>query len=200
MIFKQLGFAAVAMTAAAALATQAGAQATAPLMLTGPVPAGLCSINGDRAIGESTAGKFMASRMQELGAQVKAELEAAQAPIQTDAQALESQKATLSGATYQSRMEALQQRAAALQRTAQVRQRELQDTEGKAVQTIEQQLFPIIQQTAISRHCSLVFNAGALILGNPSIDLTDAAMASLNVKLTSFAIEREHLDQQPGAR
>jgi hypothetical protein len=39
-----------------------------------------------------------------------------------------------------------------------------------------------------------------LILGNPSIDLTDAAMASLNVKLTSFAIEREHLDQQPGAR
>jgi outer membrane protein len=75
----------------------------------------------------------------------------------------------------------------------------MQDTQSKAVQTIEVQLGPIVQQTAIARHCTLLLSAEALVLPNPSIDITDAAMATLNTKLTSFAVEREHLDQQPGA-
>jgi Skp family chaperone for outer membrane proteins len=199
MMFKQLALATVATAVAATFASQAGAQAASPLLITGAVPAGVCSFNGNRAVAESTAGKYVAGRLQELTAQVKAELESQQTSIQTDAQALDSQKATLAQATYQSRAEALQQRYASFQRTEQIRQREMQDTQSKAVQTIEVQLGPIVQQTAIARHCTLLLSAEALVLPNPSIDITDAAMATLNTKLTSFAVEREHLDQQPGA-
>jgi len=200
MMLKQLGLATVAVTVAAAFASQAGAQTPAPLMLTGPVPAGFCSINIDRAIGESTAGKYMTSRLQELNAQANAEIDGQKTPLQTEAQALETAKPTLAAATYQARREALEQRAANLQRTAQIRQRELQDTEGKAVQTIEQQLAPIIQETANSRRCAVVFSQNALVVPNSTADITDAAMAGLNTRLTQFPIEREHLDQQPGAR
>jgi Skp family chaperone for outer membrane proteins len=200
MMFKQLALATVSTAFAAAFATQAAAQAGGPLTISGAVPAGVCSFNGNRAVAESTAGKYVAGRLQELTTQVKAELDAQQTSLQTDAQALDGQKATLAQATYQSRAEALQQRYASFQRTEQIRQREMQDTQTKAVQTIEVQLGPIVQQTATARHCTLLISAEALVLPNPSIDITDAAMATLNTKLTSFAVEREHLDQQPGAR
>ena len=201
MTLRQLGLASVALTAAAVLATQVSAQPARQLMLTGAVPSGLCFVDGDRAIGDSTVGKYLSGRMQELNVQANAELDAVKAPIQTEFQTLETQRPTLAPAAYQSRNEALQERAANFERTRQIRQRELQDTAGQAAQTIEQQLVPIIQQVAIARHCTMVLSATALILPNAAADITDPSIAGLNLKLTSFPIERERLDVgAPGAR
>jgi outer membrane protein len=194
MTFRNIGLASVAMTVAATLATQAGAQSS-PMMLTGPTPAGVCSFNGARAVSDSTVGHYVTQRLNELTTQVRAELDAEQSGIQTDGAALEGQKASLSPAQFQTRGEALQARAVALQHKAQQREQEMQATQRKAVQTIEIALGPIVQQTATERHCTLLLSTDSLILPNPSIDITDSALASLNVKLTQFPVDRVHLDQ-----
>ncbi len=58
-------------------------------------------------IGNSTVGKFVVSRLNQLGTQVQSDLTAQQTAITNDAKALESQRATLS-------QEQLGQRANAL--------------------------------------------------------------------------------------
>lgn len=193
MTSKILGLTTVAL-AAAAFATQAGAQG-APLTLSGATPPGVCSFSGDRAVAESTAGKYVSERLGELSTQVKAELDAEQNGIQTDAATLDSQKASLSQDQYQSQGAALQTRAAALQRKAQQREAEMQATQRKAIQTIEATLAPVVQQVAQGRACTLLISTDALVLPNPSIDITDQVMTGLNAKLTQFPVEREHLDQ-----
>jgi Skp family chaperone for outer membrane proteins len=198
MTLRQLGLASVALTVAAAFASQVGAQAAAPAtapILTGAVPTGICSININRAIFESTAGKYMVSRLNEITAVAKAEVDADRTKLQTDEQAFSAQASALTPQQQQQQAAPLQAREQTLQRKMQIRQRELEDTQNAAERTIANQLLPLAQQAAITRHCTMLLNAEAMIMANPGIDITDSAMASLNVKLTQFPIEREHLDQ-----
>jgi outer membrane protein len=199
MTYKKFAPGLAALAVAAGLAGASGAQGQS-LALTGAAPAGLCSFNGARAVADSTAGRNVSSRLNELATQVKAELEAEQTSIQNDGQTLEAQKSSLSAQTYQSRGEALQARVVTLQKKAQLREAEMQATQRKALQTIEQALAPVVQQTATERHCTVLLSADSQVLPNPSIDITDAALASLNAKLAPFPVEREHLDQGQAAQ
>jgi len=198
MKLKQVASASVAMTAVLAFAAQAAAQ-TAPV-ITGPVIPGICVFNPARAIGASTVGKYVTGRLNELGGQVNAELQAEQAQLQADAKALEAQRATLTQAQLQARAEPLQTRAAAFQRKVQLRDREMQETQSHAIQQIAQQMGPIVVQTFTQRGCSVLLNADSLSLYVPGAELTDSVIAGLNVKMQTLLVERVHLDQGvPGA-
>jgi len=197
MKLNQVASTAVAMTAVLAFASQAAAQA-APV--TGPVVPGVCVFNPARAIGASTVGKYVTGRLNELGGQVNAELQAEQAQLQADAKTLEAQRATLSQAQLQAKAEPIQARAAAFQRKVQLRDKEMQETQAKAVQQIAQAMAPIAQQTFVQRGCSVMINTEALYLYVPGAEVTDTVIAGLNVKLQTMQVERVHLDQAvPGA-
>jgi outer membrane protein len=200
MKLNKLAAASVALTAVVAFAAHASAQTAAPPVVTGPVLPGICVFNPGRAVGASTVGKYVTGRLNELGGQVNAELQAEQTQLQTDAKALEAKRPTLPQAQFQTQGQQLQARAAAFQRKVQLRDKELQETQARAVQQIAQAMGPIAVQTFTQRGCSVLLNTDALYLYVPGAELTDSVIAGLNAKMQSLVVERVHLDQgAPGA-
>jgi outer membrane protein len=192
---------AIALTGATtAFAQQAPAPAApaasaAPQVTHGPAINGLCVVSVEGAIGGSTVGKYVSTRMQQLVAQVNAELNSERTAIDTDAKALDGQRSSLDQNTFEQRAAALQVRANALQRKAQLRDREIQATEQKAFGRVGQEMEPLIRTAYQQKNCSMLLNRQAVVLANPAADITSAVVTALNGKLTQFAFDRERLDQ-----
>jgi len=187
------GALAVAMIASMAAAQTAAPAAPPPLAQGAPI-AGLCVLSVQEAISNSTVGKYASTRMQQIVAQVKAELAPEDTGIGTDSKALETARPTLDQATFQSRAQALQGRVDALRQKADLRQRELQATERKSFNRIAQELDPIARQLYQQHKCSVLLDKGSTMMTNPEMDLTSQAVTALNAKITQFPFDREHLD------
>lgn len=187
------------MSAAPAFAQQPAAPAAAPAAAApavthgAPTP-GLCIVSVENAIGASTVGKYVNTRLQQLVAQVNAELTAEKTAIDNDAKALDGQRATLDQNTLEQRAAALQVRANSLQRKAQQRDREVQATEQKAINRVGVEMEPLIRQAYQQKQCSMLINRNSIILGNPASDITPQVVTALNAKITQFAFDRERLD------
>lgn len=177
------------------------AQTAAPPVTHGAVIPGMCILSVNQAITTSTVGRYVSDRMNQIVAQVKAELTPEDTAIATDGRALEAQRTTLDAATFQTRAQALQGRVNALRQKADLRQREVQATEQKSLNRIAQELDPIARQLYQQHRCSMLVNKEAVMIANPEMDLTTQAVASLNARIQQFAFDREHLDTaQPAAR
>lgn len=193
----------VAATLVAALSLSASsaafAQAAAPPVTHGPAVPGVCILSVEGAIGTSTVGKYVSTRMEQIITQVNSELNAEKTAIDNEAKSLDGQRATLDQNTYEQRAAALQVRANSLQRKAQLRDREVQATQQKALARVGQELDPIIRQVYQQKQCSLLVSRDALIIANPAMDITPAVVTGLNGKIVQFAFDREHLDQAASA-
>jgi outer membrane protein len=187
--------AAVALTAATGASAQAPA-AAAPAVTHGPALPGVCIVSIENAIGASTVGKYVDSRVQQIVAQVNAELNGEKTGIDNDAKALDGRRATLDQNALEQQAAALQVRANALQRKAQLRDREVQATEQKAISRIGQEMEPLIRQVYQQRQCSILMQRTALVIANPAMDITPQVVTALNAKITQFTFDRERLDQQ----
>jgi len=181
---------------AAPAASAASAEAPIP---QGPTIPGVCVFSEEGAIGLSAVGKFTQQRIQQLAGQANAELGAEKTGIETDATALQADK-TIADDVRQQRTLAINQRAAALQRKAEVRNRELELTNQKAIARISTEINPLLRQLYIQHNCSLLLNGQAVIGASPSMDLTQDVVRQLDAKITQFAFDREHLDQQQAAQ
>ena len=206
MNFKTFAAAGCAVTATLAIAGQAFAQTPPVAQTNAPPPVthgaavpGVCIMSIPGAIAGSAVGKYVDTRMQQIIQQVNGELNGERSAIENDGKTLDSQRATMDRTTLEQRTAALQVRVNALQRKAQQREREVQATEQKALARIGQEMEPLIRQVYQQRQCSILVNRDAIVLGNPSMDITPAVVTALNSKITQFAFDRERLDQQPAA-
>jgi Skp family chaperone for outer membrane proteins len=181
----------------AAAAPARTATTPAPVIAQGPVIPGVCTISVNEAISASQVGQFVRTRLQQLGQQVSAELSPEDQAISTDAKAFQAKAATLDATSRESQGQALQARANAFQQKYELRQREMQATQEKALNRIAQELDPIAQQLYQAHRCSILINRNAVLIGNPDMDLTSAAVTQLNGKIQQFAFDREHLDTAP---
>jgi Skp family chaperone for outer membrane proteins len=203
MTFKPLAAAALVSaismasgpTLAQTAAPRAPAAPAAPAVTHGPVLNGVCVVSIEAAIGNSTVGKYVESRMQQIVSQVNAELNGERTAIDNEAKTLEGQRASLDQSAFEQRASALQVRANALQRKASQRDREVSATEQKAVGRIGQEMEPLIRQAYQQKSCSLLVNRNAVVMANPAMDLTPQVVTALNAKITQFAFDRERLDQ-----
>jgi Skp family chaperone for outer membrane proteins len=192
----------VASTDATAQAARTAAAAAAPAAVAqGPAIPGLCVLSVQQAISTSTVGRFVNDRIGQIVAQVKAELQPEDTQLATDERALEAKRSTLDQATFQSQAQAMAARENALRQKADLRQREVQATEQKALNRIAQELDPIAKELYQQHRCSILVNKEAVMIANPEMDLTTAAVTGLNARIQQFAFDREHLDTaQPAAR
>ncbi|MGH7024666.1 MAG: OmpH family outer membrane protein [Caulobacteraceae bacterium] len=180
---------------ASAQARRVAARAAAPPPVAqGPAIPGVCVLSVQQAIATSTVGGYVRDRMNQIVAQVKAELQPEDTAIATDGRALEAKRTTLPAASFQSQAQALQARVNALREKADLRQREVQATEQKALNRIAQELDPIARQLYVQHRCSILLNKEAVMIANPEMDITSQAVAALNGRIQQFAFEREHLD------
>ena len=190
MTFKSLATGVCAATVALTAATGAFAQApaaAAPAMTHGPAIPGICVVSIENAIGASTVGKYVDSRIQQIVAQVNAELTGEKTAIDNDAKALDARRATLDQNALEQQAAALQVRANALQRKAQLRDREVQATEQKAVGRIGQEMEPLIRQAYQQKTCSVLLQRTAVVIANGAMDLT-AQYLQYRVRLTTTAV------------
>ena len=185
---------AVSAATPAAPAKPATPAAPAPVIAHGPAITGVCMLSVNQAISQSAVGGYVSTRLQQLVAQVRAELDPEQQAIAADDKALAASRATMDQATLQTKAKALQDRYGAWQQKAELRQREMKATQDKALNRIAQELEPIAQQLYQSHRCSLLLDKGSVMLGNPDMDLTPSAVVALNAKIQTFQFEREHLD------
>lgn len=187
----------LALTSAPAFAqAPAPAQTAAPQVVHAAAVPGMCVVSVEASIGNSTVGKYVQTRLQQLTGQVNAELNGERTAIENDAKALDGQRATLDQNTLEQRGAAIQVRANALQRKAQLRERELQVTEQKAYGRVGEEMEPLIRQAYQQKQCSVLLNRNAVVLVNPASDLTPQVVTALNAKITQFTFDRERLDQQ----
>jgi outer membrane protein len=185
---------------AALLASSAAAAPVAPPPVAqGPAIPGVCILSVNQAITTSTVGRYVSERMNQIVAQVKAELTPEDTAIATDGRALEAQRTTLAAATFQTRAQELQNRVNALRQKADLRQREVQATEQKSLNRIAQELDPIARQLYAQHRCSMLVNKEAVMIANPEMDITTQAVAGLNARIQQFAFDREHLDTAQAA-
>ncbi len=199
-LFRRLAAASLAVALSSAAQAQTRAAASAPTVAQGPVIAGLCVFSPNQAIASSKVGGFIRSRLDQIVAQVKSELDPEEGSISAEAKALDTQRPTLDAATYQQRGGALQTRIGALNDKAALRQREVKATEDKALNRVAQELEPIAQTLYAQHHCSILVNKEAVMMANPEMDITPAAIAALDAKITQFAFDREHLEAQGSAQ
>jgi Skp family chaperone for outer membrane proteins len=185
----------MAGTSALAQAAAPSAAPAAPVVTHGPPLPGVCVISIENAIGASTVGRYVDTRMQQIVGQTNAELTGEKNAIDADAKALDARRATLDQTTLEQQASALQVRAGALQRKAQMRDREVSATEQKAVARIGQEMEPLIRQVYQQKACSLLLQRTAIVIANPAMDITPQVIAALNTKITQFAFDRERLDQ-----
>ena len=192
-------FAASAALLLASAPVQAQTPPAPPPVNHGPPITGVCILSLDGAIGSSTVGKYVQTRLQQITQQVQTELSSEQTALQNEAKALDAQKATLDQGALEQKSASLQVRANALQRKAQLRERELQATQQKALARVGQELEPVIRSVYQQSKCSLLLQRDSVILANPAMDITPAVITGLNAKITQFAFDRERLDQAAAA-
>jgi outer membrane protein len=178
---------------AAAAAAPAGAAPTPP---PGPAIPGVCVVSYERAVAESTAGAAFQTRMQQLTAQVEAELSPERTTIQNDGRTLEGQRATLPPDQFQQRAVALNTRIEQYSEKEQLRGQELEATRQKALQNIVAQINPLVISLYTAKNCSVVMEANSLIAVNPAMDLTSQVVAQLNTRLPSVTFDRERIAPQ----
>jgi outer membrane protein len=156
-------------------------------------------VSPDAVVANSTVGKYVDTRLQQLGAQVNAELSGEKTSIDTEAKTLDGQRSTLDQSTFEQRASALQVRANAFERKAAIREREMQATQQQAVGRIINEMKPLIATAAEAQHCSILVDRGSVIMVNPAMDITPGVVTALNGRITQFAFERARLDQQASA-
>ncbi|MET0271471.1 MAG: OmpH family outer membrane protein [Phenylobacterium sp.] len=200
MTFKPFVTAACAAVALSAGSSAFAQQAAAPAVTHGaPVP-GMCIVSVEAAIGNSTVGKYVDTRMQQIVGAVNAELNGEKTAIENEGKTLQASGTSLDRTVLEQRSAALQVRANALQRKAQLRDREVSATEQKAVGRIGQEMEPLIRTAYQQKGCSILLNRQAVVIASPAMDITPAVVTALNAKLTQFAFDRERLDQAAPAQ
>ncbi len=186
-------------TAARPAATTPTAPAAPPLQLGPPIP-GVCVFSEEVAVSRSTAGESINKRMQQLGAQVQAELGPEQTSLDADIKAFQASAASLPADQQQTKGQALQKRMQDFDGKRTQRQKELELTLRKAIARVDAELDPIVRNVVTARTCSILLKADtAIYAANPGMDITSSVIEQLNVKMPAITFDREHLDQQAAA-
>jgi outer membrane protein len=194
----KLSFLTAVSAAILAFGAASGAMAqAAPPTLTANVP-GVCVFSQNALFSESTVGKAMVARLEQLKSQVQAELAADQTSFQTDYNTFQQKAATLPEQQAQQQQQQLKQRYDALQQKVDQRSREMQATQQVQMGKIGVAARPLFADVVKQRNCAVVLDGQAVMATNPSMDLTDQVITALNGKMTQIQFDREHLDPQAG--
>ncbi len=172
------------------------AQTTAAQPLGGPALPGVCLLSQQAVLTNAKVGLAATARLKQIAEQVQSEINAARTPLETEAQTLQAQRASLKPADLQARQQALAARAQALQQTVNQRQREIEATRQKALARIANDAQPVIAAAYKARGCGLLFDRNSVLGGNMAGDLTPAVVQGLDATITTITFERETLPPQ----
>jgi Skp family chaperone for outer membrane proteins len=164
--------------------------------LGGPQVAGLCLLSQQAVMANAKVGVAATARLKQLAQQAQSDVDAARTPIEADAKALESQRATMKPADFQAKTQALQARLQTLQQTAQARSQQVELTRQKALEQIANAAQPVIAAMYKQHGCGLLVDRNAVLGGNMGGDLTPSVVQGLDAKMTTISFDLAPLPAQ----
>jgi Skp family chaperone for outer membrane proteins len=181
-----------------ALSAPVMAQQPAPAAqpLGGPQVTGVCLLSQQAVMANAKVGVAATARLKQLTQQAQSEVGTARAPIEADAKALESQRASMKPADFQAKAQALQARLQTLQQTAQARGQQIELTRQKVLGQIANAAQPVIAQVYKAHGCGLLVDRNAVLGGNMGGDLTPAVVQGLDAKMTTISFDLAPLPAQ----
>lgn len=167
------------------------------MQLGGPVIPGLCVLSRQAVFDASTVGKSASAQFKTMRDTTQAQVNGEQAKIVAEAKVLESQKASLTDAQYRERQQDLAKRLQGLRQVAAQDSRDLEATRKDVVARIWKETQPVIAAVYKDKHCGLLVSRDAVMAGNPAMDITPAIVSGLDGKITTIAVERQHVSAAP---
>lgn len=154
-------------------------------------------LNTDALLNESAAGRSLSSQLQQLEQQMVQELVSEEQAIQQEARRLAeaaqalTREQLLSNATLTGQIAANDRRAEALRQRAEANRRDYGYTRAMAVQSLNEQLAPIVNEVMAARGASAVIDRSAVVAVSPSIDVTADVIARLDQRVPSVRVTRQ---------
>lgn len=114
-----------------------------------------------------------------------------EAPLQTEARAIQTAATALAGkpadAALTARAQAFEKKQADAQRQLQSREQQFQRNRSFVLQQINQKMEPVLTSVLARRNASVMLDAGSVVRFAPTIDVTNDVVAGLNTSLTSVS-------------
>lgn len=158
-----------------------------------PLLAGACGVSAPDIMRQSKTMKYIDDRIAELKAGADAEVDAANAPLKVEADALLDGQGKLSDADYAARLAALRDHSRAQRSLMMTRKAQLAQAEGKAVAPFQAALIGDLQTLVAQRHCAMLLDTHALGPFPPERELTADTVTQLNAAFEPFPITLEPL-------
>jgi Skp family chaperone for outer membrane proteins len=176
--------------AVATLAASSASAQQATVSNPGPVLPGVCAYSPEGILTESAAGRALQARMVQLYQEVQGELQPYVTSLESEAQQLQQNGASLSEADRNSRIQALQGRDRDLQQLQQTRSNELRYTQAVQSNIINTAAQPIVIAVYQERGCGVLLNDTALGYINPAMDISATVKQRLDAQLPTLSFNR----------
>lgn len=189
MLFKFLRVFAIGAAISLCLSVNAFAQST------------ILVVDTQRVLRDSAVGKHIARQLETISKSMDSEFKAKANPLQTKAKSLEAQlkgktPADLqSNTALQAQIKSFQQDQLKVREDMAYKQRELQITEGKAVQKVNERLKTILEALVKERNADIVLERSLVIYGDPA-DVTDTVISRLDSQMRTVPVVRERLPRK----
>lgn len=155
----------------------------------GPAIPGVCILNQQAVFTSSKVGMFANGRFKEMREAAQAAVNSEEAKINADAKALQAQK--LPQEESQKRQQQLTKRFADLRAKAASESQGLEATRKDVVARIAAAAQPIIKQVYDQRKCGLLLARTSILAGNATMDITDAVISGLNVRVSTVSFDKQ---------
>lgn len=188
-IYKSFYLTAIGFAAALVFSASAMAQSTILVVDTG------------RVLRDSDVGKHIKRQLDTIGKSMESEAKAKASPLESKGKSLEAKLkgksvASLQGDTaLQAQIQSFKKDQQAVQVDLAYKKKELQITEGKAVQKVQERLRVILKAIVAERNADVVLERSLVIYGDPA-DVTDTVISRLNNQLKTVPVSRERLPRK----
>jgi len=158
-------------------------------------------IDQNRIMRESEVGKHINRQLESIAKTMENEIKATAQPYQSERERLVSELNAIGQEGLKSRPD-LQKKAQDLvtkgqkaQTEAAYKQRELQVTEAKALQSVNNKLADILKAIVAERNADVVLERSVVIYGDGA-DVTDTVISRLNSEMRTVTVTRERIPRQ----
>lgn len=179
----------------------AGIGATAILGASAFAQSTILVVDTNRVLRDSEVGKHIARQLETIGKSVEAEAKASATPLESKGKSLQAQlqgksvQSLQGDAALQAQIKSFQTDQQKLKVDIAYKQKEMQLTEAKAVEKVQDRLRTILKTIVTERNADVVLERSLVIYGDP-VDVTDTVISRLNVQLKTVPVTRERLPRQ----
>lgn len=158
-------------------------------------------VDTGRVLRDSEVGKHIKRQLETIGKSMESEAKAKASPLESKGKSLEAQlkgktMASLqSDSALQAQIQSFKKDQQAVQVDLAYKQKEMQITEGKAVQKVQERLRVILKAIVAERNADVVLERSLVIYGDP-VDVTDTVISRLNSQMRTVPVTRERLPRK----